>query len=125
VKAWFEVRDARSTTWAADMHETGGIIELGFFQGTTIYLETLAQPACDPQRIVMPKRAEWSGSRLIFQFEALANGTMLRFRHADWRSEADHFVSGATTWGELMLRLKSAAQGKPRDPWFLADSLSP
>jgi hypothetical protein len=29
-----------------------------------------------------------------------------------------------TTWGELMFRLKSVAEGKPRGPLFLASELA-
>jgi hypothetical protein len=41
-----------------------------------------------------------------------------------WRSETDYFLNCNTTWGELMYRLKSAAEGKPRGPLFLASDLA-
>jgi hypothetical protein len=49
---------------------------------------------------------------------------LLRFTHADWAADTDYFVSCTTTWGELMFRLKSAAEGKSRGPLFLAASLA-
>jgi len=48
----------------------------------------------------------------------------VRFTHAGWESETDYFVSCTTTWGELMFRLKAAAEGKPRSPLFLPASLA-
>jgi hypothetical protein len=68
--------------------------------------------------------AEWAGTRLLFHLVAASNGTLLRFTHAGWSSETDYFVNCTTTWGELMFRLKAAAEGKPRGPLFLPDSLA-
>jgi hypothetical protein len=48
------------------------------------------------------------------------NGTLVRFTHANWKDETDCFVSSTTVWGELMFRLKSAVEGKPRGPLFTA-----
>jgi hypothetical protein len=48
----------------------------------------------------------------------------LRFTHGGWRSETDYFLNCNTTWGELMYRLKAAAEGKPRGPLFLASDLA-
>ena len=36
------------------------------------------------------------------------------------QSDADYFVACNTTWGELMLRLKAAAEGKNPGPLFSA-----
>lgn len=111
--------------WAADVTETGGALELGFFNRTTIY--RLRLTVDDP-----PHRAEWlvesghewSGTRIVFVLEPAASGTLLRFTHAAWQSETDYFVSCTTTWGELMFRLKAAAEGHPGGPLFLPGSLA-
>lgn len=42
----------------------------------------------------------------------------MRFAHADWKAETDYFASCNTTWGELMYRLKAAAEGKTPRPLF-------
>lgn len=62
--------------------------------------------------------------RLVFELEGAGGGTLVRFTHAGWQSESDYFVSCATVWGELMFRLKAAAEGKPRGPLFLQGSLA-
>ena len=49
---------------------------------------------------------------------------MLRFTHAGWRAEYDYFLSCNTTWGELMFRLKSAAEGKSCGPLFRAADMA-
>jgi hypothetical protein len=36
----------------------------------------------------------------------------------------EYFTSCNTTWGDLMFRLKSAAEGKSRGPLFLAGDLA-
>jgi hypothetical protein len=56
--------------------------------------------------------------------EAAGAGTLVRFTNADWEAETDYFVSCTTVWGELLFRLKAAAEGKPRGPLFLKDSLA-
>jgi len=112
-----------SQWWDADFHESDGAIELGFFKRTTLYrMKPLLNEAPARSEWLVETGVEWTGTHLIFQLEATANGTNLRFTHAGWRSDTDFFVNCTTTWGELMFRLKSAAEGKPRGPLFLPDS---
>ncbi|HWY22387.1 MAG TPA: hypothetical protein VNX26_14265 [Candidatus Acidoferrum sp.] len=114
-----------SQWWAADVSEAAGAIELGFFKRTTLYrLKPLLNESPTHSEWLVETGAEWSGTRLIFHLDAITSGTNLRFTHADWRSETEYFVNCTTTWGELMFRLKAAAEGKPRGPLFLADSLA-
>jgi hypothetical protein len=67
---------------------------------------------------------QWNGTRISFQLEARGQQTFLRFTHGDWRAETEYFICCNTTWGELMFRLKSAAEGNPRGPLFLATELA-
>ena len=50
--------------------------------------------------------------------------TLLRFTHADWQAETDYFVSCTTVWGELMFRIKAAAEGQTPGPLFVAAGLA-
>ena len=111
--------------WTADITEPDGAVELSFFNRTTIY--RLRLTASKP-----PLHAEWncetgnewSGTQIVFQMEAAGSGTVLRFRHSGWRSATDYFFSCNTVWGELMFRLKAAAEGKPRGPLFLSNAMA-
>jgi len=111
--------------WAADVTDAGGVVELGFFNRQTVY-------RLRPQVNQRPSHfewscetgKEWSGTRLIFKLEPAGGGTLVRFTHAGWESATDYFVSCTTVWGELMFRLKSAAEGKSRGPLFLPSSLA-
>jgi hypothetical protein len=96
------------------------IVSLGFFNRATVY-------NLHPLQIVEPKYAEWAcqsgeewnGTKLLFDLLPQNKGrTLLRFSHLDWRAETDYFVSCTTTWGELMFRLKAAAEGKTPGPLF-------
>jgi len=40
---------------------------------------------------------EWSGTRLIFDIQPAAGGTVIRLTHDAWTSETDYFVSCNTT----------------------------
>jgi uncharacterized protein YndB with AHSA1/START domain len=63
--------------------------------------------------------AEWVGTRLAFDLlPAEAGGTDLRFAHSNWREADSNYMICNTTWGELMHRLRDAAEGKPRGPYF-------
>jgi len=121
------VSTARGFTqwWAADVTGDDKSAELGFFKRATVYglKRTIDKPpvecvwSCETGK-------EWTGTRLIFVMESAGQNTNLQFTHADWALETDYFISCNTTWGELMFRLKAAAEGKPTGPLFLTDSLA-
>ena len=111
--------------WAEDVNGNQAIVELGFFNRTTVYRVRLkinsapmhAEWACE-------SGDEWNGTVLSFRLEPAKPGTLLRFAHAGWRSETDYFTACNTTWGELMYRLKAAAEGKNPGPLFRTNELA-
>lgn len=107
--------------WAADVTEAGsnGTVELGFFNRATVYrLERSRMWPPHEAEWLCSMGTEWSGTKLWFELTPNRNGTLVRFTHADWKDETDYFVSCTTVWGELMFRLKAAAEGQPRGPLF-------
>jgi uncharacterized protein YndB with AHSA1/START domain len=111
--------------WAADVTENGGIADLGFFNRNTIY--RLKPEAIDPPRKahwLCQSGQEWEGTKLLFDLTPSGKNTLLRFMHANWRAETDYFVSCTTTWGELMFRIKAAAEGKTPGPLFSAGGMA-
>ena len=111
--------------WAADITDSAGAVELGFFNRATVYRLRLTVDTPPVQaEWVCETGDEWNGTHIVFRLESRASGTVVRFTHGGWRSETDYFVNCNTTWGELMYRLKSAAEGKPRGPLFLASDLA-
>jgi quinol monooxygenase YgiN/uncharacterized protein YndB with AHSA1/START domain len=111
--------------WAADVTEAGGAVELGFFNRSTVHRLRLAEsrPPLHAEWVCETGN-EWSGTRIGFRLEARGAETQLHFTHAGWRSESDYFINCTTTWGELMYRLKAAAEGKPKGPLFLLGGLA-
>ncbi|HUO26447.1 MAG TPA: hypothetical protein VMU61_12330 [Candidatus Aquilonibacter sp.] len=111
--------------WAADITESESTIQVAFFNRQTIYRlrPTVREAPCRSEWIC-ETGAEWSGTRLLFRLDRSGTGTLLRFTHADWMADTAYFVNCTTTWGELMFRIKAAAEGKPRGPLFLTDSLA-
>ena len=111
--------------WAADITESPGAGELGFFNRATVYrlrLEVDKPPV--QAEWICETGDEWNGTHITFRLEGRGSGALLRFTHGGWRSETEYFVSCNTTWGELMYRLKAAAEGKSRGPLFLAGDLA-
>jgi uncharacterized protein YndB with AHSA1/START domain len=108
--------------WATDITEAGGTVDLGFFRRATIYRLRLV--AEDPPRRaewICDSGDEWNGTHIAFEMEPAAPGTLIRFTHAGWRTESAYFRSCNTTWGELMFRLKAAAEGRTPGPLFTAE----
>jgi uncharacterized protein YndB with AHSA1/START domain len=107
--------------WASDVTEdkAGGNVQLGFFKRATVY-------GLQPVQIAAPRQAhwlchtgkEWSGTRLLFDLAEQKGQTLLRFSHVGWQAETDYFIACNTTWGELIFRLKAAAEGKSIGPLF-------
>jgi hypothetical protein len=112
--------------WAADVTDdkAAGTVELGFFNRATVY-------GLRPIQITAPGKAhwrcetgqEWSGTRLLFDLQEQKGQTVLRFTHADWQAETDYFISCTTAWGELMFRIKAAAEGKNPGALFTKDGM--
>ena len=114
-----------SQWWATDVTDTEGAVELGFFNRTTIYrLRLTVDEAPKHADWLCDTGAEWTGTHILFRLEPLGRGTLLRFMHAGWASETEYFTSCNTTWGELMYRLKAAAEGQSRGPLFLAAAMA-
>jgi len=111
--------------WAKDVTERSGAVELGFFNRTTVYRLRLAGGK-PPDQVEWKCETgdEWQDTTLGFRMEPSKTGTLLRFTHGGWRGESDYFTSCNTTWGELMFRLKAAAEGKSPGPLFSAGDMS-
>lgn len=105
--------------WATDITEPSGAVELGFFNRSTVYRLRL-KDAKPPAHVEWQCETgeEWTGTRIISRLQTAKSGTLLRFTHGGWRSETEYFVSCNTAWGELMFRLKAAAEGRARGPLF-------
>ena len=112
--------------WAAQVTQDNstGSVELTFFNRATVYVLKLVRKAPLEVEWLCQTGKEWEGTRLHFQMALAANSTLVRFTHAGWKSETDYFVACTTTWGELMFRLKAAAEGRGSGPLFTADGIS-
>jgi hypothetical protein len=113
-----------SLWWAEDVTEDGAAVELGFFNRDTVYRLKL-QNGKSPNRVewLCETGKEWAGTLLVFVLEPHGSGTLVRFTHSGWLAETDYFVSCNTVWGELMFRLRAAAEGGSPGPLFLRDGL--
>jgi uncharacterized protein YndB with AHSA1/START domain len=107
--------------WTADTvaeESVGGHAQFGFNQRAITFRMTIEELA-PPTRVVWSCHGdpdEWNGTRLIWDISAAGQGSVLRFRHANWRDSSDFFAMCNSTWGELMYRLKAYAEGKNPGP---------
>lgn len=62
---------------------------------------------------------EWLGTRIAFDLLPGPEGRVdLRFSHSNWKSADAYYAMCNTTWGDLMFRLRDAAEGHGRGPHF-------
>ena len=113
-----------SEWWAADSGEEDGAVELGFFNRNTVYRLRAELRSANEVLWRCESGDEWKGTGLRFALHENGPTTRLRFTHEGWANETDYFRDCNTTWGELMYRLKAAAEGKSPGPLFLADGLA-
>jgi uncharacterized protein YndB with AHSA1/START domain len=114
-----------SQWWAADISEQDNVIELGFFNRSTIYrLRGQVDRPPVQSEWLCESGQEWEGTQLIFHLQPATSGTLLRFSHVGWQDRTDYFLACNTTWGELMYRVKAVAEGKSRGPLFMSDGLA-
>jgi uncharacterized protein YndB with AHSA1/START domain len=113
--------------WAADVtvDKATGNVDLGFFKRATVYgLRALEIAGPGKAHWLCNSGREWTGTRLLFDLAEQKGQTLLRFAHAGWEAETDYFVMCNTTWGELMHRLKAAAEEKKPEPLFSETGLA-
>lgn len=111
--------------WTADteMEErVGGSAAFGFDRRTVIFRMTVAtlDPPC---RVVLRchgDQPEWSGTTLSFDVSKDEEGASLIFVHGGWRELTDFCSSCNAMWGNLIYRLKDAAEGNGRGPQWIA-----
>lgn len=92
----------------------GGAVEFHFT------VDTLSKDRVAWTCLAAPKTPdEWVSTRVEFDLRPRKDGgTLLSFAHRGWRSAEGELPQCNTVWGELMHRLKAAAEGAPRGPYF-------
>ena len=111
--------------WAEDVDTAAdGLVSLGFFNRATIYRLRLIESGTERVAWRCETGKEWQDTELVFSLAAERAGSRLEFVHKKWQDTTPYFVSCNTTWGGLMFRLKSAAEGRHPGPLFLRESLA-
>jgi hypothetical protein len=125
VRSLVATADGLRQWWAEDVEpQADGTVSLGFFNRATIYrLRSLEdRDTCVAWRCETGK--EWEGTDLVFTLQPQASAIVLDFKHANWRSATPYFTSCNTTWGGLMFRIRSAAEGHGTGPLFAKNALA-
>lgn len=114
--------------WAADVWggtDPPDTVALGFFSRQTVYQLRIASHA--PRKKIVWKcetGREWADTTLEFELEKRTRSTLVHLTHRGWREETEYFRQCNTTWGELLFRLKAAAEGGKPGPLFTLDGLA-
>lgn len=104
--------------------EVGEIIELGF-NGRKAIIQFRVDEVVMDKKIVWSCTAnaggmeEWPGTRLVWHLAPWkTGGTDVRFGHIEWQVVTGEYPACNTLWGQLLLRLKSAAVGQGQGAMF-------
>ena len=110
--------------WTADtkMEErVGGKAEFGFEKRQVVFRMTIER--LDPAKCVLMRchgdQPEWNDTTLRWEISKGETGqgpTISRFTHIGWRELTDYCIGCNSMWGNLMFRLKDAAEGRGRGP---------
>ena len=107
--------------WTADTvaeERVGGSAQFGFDKRSMVFRMTIEE-LTPSKRVVWSchgDHEEWNGTKLVWEIAPVGKGSVLRFRHGNWRGNSDFFAMCNSTWGELMYRLKDYVEGKARGP---------
>ena len=121
IYALIATEDGMRSWWTADTtmeEKVGGKAEFGFDGRQMIFRMKIE--SLDPGRLVIMSchgdHPEWNGTTLTWDIAREDDVVMLRFSHADWKAVTEFYALCNSTWGELMFRLKDAAEGKQPGP---------
>jgi uncharacterized protein YndB with AHSA1/START domain len=107
--------------WTADAStedKVGGNAEFGFDKRATLFRMKIEK--LNPGKEVVwschGDNPEWAGTMLTWNISSENGRSILRFTHSGWKSPSELFAICNSSWGELMHRLRSYAEGKSPGP---------
>jgi uncharacterized protein YndB with AHSA1/START domain len=120
-------QEGLSSWWTRDTEaqsKIGSVAVFGFGKRSLIF--RMAIQTLDRGRLIawhcIGDHEEWKDTRLTFDLQpgATGNDTVMRFKHAGWRSAEGWLGSCSYTWAHVLGRLKSYAETGERSPYFTA-----
>ncbi len=107
--------------WTADTkadEKVGGKAEFGFDKRGIVFRMKIEKLEAG-KRVVWTchgDQSEWNGTTLTWDLTANDRGTTVRFIQSGWKAVTEMYSICNSTWGELMYRLKSYAEGRNPGP---------
>jgi uncharacterized protein YndB with AHSA1/START domain len=111
--------------WTTDVkmdNHAGGRAIFAFQNHSIIFqmrIEQLTPPSLVLWKCVDSNSPDWIGTTQEFQIDPASDGeVLLKFSHGGWKSGGDHCYYCNTTWGHLLVCLKSYAERGVKNPYF-------
>jgi uncharacterized protein YndB with AHSA1/START domain len=107
--------------WTADTkadEKVGGKAEFGFDKRGMVFRMKIEKLEAG-KRVVWSchgDQPEWNGTTLTWDLAPNDRGTTVRFTQSGWKAVTEMYAICNSTWGELMYRLKSYAEGRNPGP---------
>lgn len=107
--------------WTADTkadEKVGGKAEFGFDKRGMVFRMKIEKLEAG-KRVVWTcygDQPEWNGTTLTWDLAPNDRGTTVRFTQTGWKAVTEMYAICNSTWGELMYRLKSYAEGRNPGP---------
>ncbi len=114
-----------SAWWTTDAEaepKAGSVAVFGFYERTTIFRMAVKEldRGCRVAWDCLGDHEEWKETQVIFDLRPAerVGETVLRFKHAGWRSANGWMATCSTTWAHVLERLKHYAEKGKRVPYF-------
>lgn len=115
IKGWW------TTDVKMDTH-AGGKAVFGFENHSIVFqmrIEQLTPPSLVRWKCEDNNSPDWIGTTQEFHLEPQTDGEVLvKFCHGGWKSGGDHCYFCNTTWGHLLVNLKTYAERDVKNPYF-------
>jgi uncharacterized protein YndB with AHSA1/START domain len=124
IYAAITTEDGIRAWWTKDVkmdQRIGGEAEFGFFDHTTVFkmqIEQLIPPVIVRWKCIDGNSLDWIGTTQEFKLEPQTEGVLLKFCHGGWERGGDHCYFCNTTWGHLLVGLKTYVEHGVKAPYF-------
>jgi len=106
--------------WTRDTtgdNRVGGVVQFRFGDGGFDMEVLELDPGRRVRWLVVDGPQEWIGTRIEFDLKEDAHGTVVLFRHQDWKEPVEFMHHCSTKWAMFLMSLKALVEAGEGAPW--------
>ena len=112
--------DGLSGWWTTDTtgdSRLGGVVKFRFGSGGFDMEVLELDPGRRVRWLVVDGPDEWIGTRIDFDLREDEGGTVVMFKHQDWKEPVEFMHHCSTKWAMFLMSLKSLVESGEGAPW--------